>query len=276
MTPGVMVTVQPRRVLRSSSFSWRMVVTSTMSFMVVVSLSGGTWADRASPGAAASLRGCREEGEFSTTPHEDRLARGVAPLERKRIGGDADDDAFPPSVLHPDGREDDAADADFIPTLRSRGPTFWVGWRGRRWTGALVTRGRRSVARDRTGFAAGASLRGRVAAPCELDELAEHGSARKRRKRPTARKHAPRCELAGYRLLLLRLDPQNAHFHQVGGFASQARRAGIKPRRPRLPGVVTAKHDHARLGLVIGSNHNGTVHQRPPEMRRARRGALAC
>src|SRR3954463_3009142 len=74
----------------------------------------------ASPGAAASVRGCREEGEFSTTPHEDRLAREVAPLERKRIGVDADDDAFPPSVLHPGGRQHDAADADFVPALRSR------------------------------------------------------------------------------------------------------------------------------------------------------------
>src|SRR5215213_10875388 len=171
----------------------------------------------------------------------------------------------------------DAADADVIPALRSGGPAFWVGWRGRGWARALVTRGLRSVARDHTGFAAVASIRGRVAAVAsELDELAEHRGARKRRKRPTAGKHAPRCELAGYRLLLLRLDPQSPHFHQVGGFGGQARRPGIKPRRPRLPGVVTAKHDHARLGLVIGSNHNGTVHQRPPEMRRARRGALAC
>src|SRR5215203_1956038 len=99
-----MVTMPPRMVWRSSSFSWRMVVTSTMSFMVVVSLSGGTWADRASPGAAASVRGCREEGEFSSTPHEDGLAREVAPFQGECFAVDADDDAFPPPVLDPDGR----------------------------------------------------------------------------------------------------------------------------------------------------------------------------
>src|SRR5215212_12231969 len=94
----------------------------------------------------------------------------------------------------------DAADADFLRALRSRGPAFWVGWRGRGWVRALVTRGRRSVA-------SGASLRGTVAAvACELHELAEHRGARKGRKRPTAGKHAPRCELAGYRLLLVGLD----------------------------------------------------------------------
>src|SRR5215218_9275560 len=155
----------------------------------------------------------------------------------------------------------DAADADFIPALRSRGPAFWVGWRGRGWARTLVTRGRRSVGRDHTGLAASVSIFGRVAgAACELDQLAEYPGPRKGRKRPTAGKHAPRCELAGYRLLLLRLDPQNPHFHQVGGFGGQARRADIKPRRPRLPGIVMAKHDKARIGLGVGSNHNGTVH----------------
>src|SRR5215212_4811699 len=146
-----------------------MVVTSTMSFMVVVSLSGGTWADRASPGAAASVRGCREEREFSTTPHEDGLAREVAPLERKGIGVNADDDAFPPPVLDPDGRQHHAANADFVPVLRPL--------RCARHPAARCT----TAARDRRSAIGGACSRigacVAVAGFCEFDELAEHRSA---------------------------------------------------------------------------------------------------
>ena len=101
-----------------------MVVTSTMFVHGGGLQLSGAPGLAASPGAAASVRDGGEEREFSTTPHEDRLAREVAPFQGERFAVDADDDAFPPSVLDPDGREHDAADADFVPALRSRGPAF--------------------------------------------------------------------------------------------------------------------------------------------------------
>ena len=63
-----------------------------------------------------------------------------------------------------------------------------------------------------------------VSATRELDKLAEHRGAGKRRKRATAGEHPTRCKLTGNLLLLVGLHLKDAHFHQVGGFARELRR----------------------------------------------------
>jgi len=95
----------------------------------------------------------------------------------------------------------------------------------------------------------------------ELNELAEHGSARKRRKRSTAGKYAPRSKLAGNGPLLVRLDLEHAHFHEASGFSRELGGACVEPRRAWLPGVIPAEQNDARVGLRVCSNKNCAVHQ---------------